>query len=75
MEVVCVVVATTFDCNLLVLPPLVANDVPLTTIGPPSRFVNRFLMGNELVLVVNMLGLFVILGAGRDDDDEVKKLS
>jgi len=47
--------------------------VPLTTIGPPSRFVNRFLMGNELL--VNMLGLFVILGAGKvDDDEEVKKL-
>jgi len=72
VEVVCVVVAT-FDCNLVVLPPLVAN-VPLTTIGPPSRLVNRFLMGNEL-LVINMLGLFVILGAGKDDDDEVKKLS
>ena len=70
---VCVVAVATFDCNLVVLPPLVAN-VPLTTIGPPSRFVNRFLMGNEL-LVINMLGLFVILGAGKDDDDEVKKLS
>jgi len=74
VEAVCVVAVATFDCNLVVLPPLVANDVPLTTIGPPSRFVNRFLMGNEL-LVINMLGLFVILGAGKDDDDEVKKLS
>jgi len=72
VEAVCVVAVATFDCNLVVLPPLVAN-VPLTTIGPPSRFVNRFLMGNEL-LVINMLGLFVILGAGKDDD-EVKKLS